>query len=110
MYDVHVIVGNGDVSLSDQFEAAASGNIRPLIIMARNVRPADILRGARVGGFTIWALEFSYYRMASDGYLIWSMRLSLLIPVALLFLCAFLFRRGLQARNRLQTAPAKRGT
>ena len=66
----------------------AAGNVRPLIIDARKILPWDVQRGARVGGFAIPGLEARYYRMAFGGYLIWSLRLSLLIPAAVLLLLA----------------------
>ena len=42
--DLHVLVANGDLALCDQFAVDAAGNVRPLIINARNVLPADIRR------------------------------------------------------------------
>jgi hypothetical protein len=101
--DIHVLVGDGNLSLCDQFEVEASGNVQPLIIDARNVRAADILRGDRFGGFTIPGFDLRYYRIATGGYVIWSLRSSLLIPVALLFLLAFFSRRRLKRLRVIQT-------
>ncbi len=106
--DVHVLVGDGNLSLCDQFDVEASGKVQPLIIDARKVRAADILRGDRFGGFTIPGLDLRYYRIAPDGYVIWSLRLSLLIPVALLFLLAFFSRRRLERLRVPQTDTEQR--
>jgi hypothetical protein len=101
--DLHLLVGDGDLALCDQFDVDASGNVRPLIVDSRTVRPSDILKGDRLGQLTIPGLEFRYYRMASDGYLIWSLKLTLLIPVIALFLLAVLFHRRLKPlRGRLE--------
>jgi hypothetical protein len=105
---LHVLVGDGDLSLCDQFDVDASGNVRTLIVDSRTVRAADIRRGDRFGGLAIPGLDIRYYRMAPGGYLIWSMRLSLLIPVALLFLLAFSFRRRLKVLRGLQTVRGQR--
>lgn len=94
--DLHVLVGDGDLSLCDQFDVDASGNVRPLIVDSRKVRPADILKGDRFGGFSVPGLDLRYYRMASDGYVIWSLQQSLLIPAAVLFLLASLSHRRLK--------------
>lgn len=86
--DLHVIVRDGDLILCDQFEGDPSGGVVPLVVYARNVLPGDFARGARLGGFAVPGLEVRYFRMADDGYLIWSLRASLLIPSALLGLLA----------------------
>jgi hypothetical protein len=93
--DLHVLVGDGDLTLGDHFELDASGKVRPVVIDART-HAADIVRGDRIGQFTFPGLDLHYYRIASDGYLIWSLKLSLLIPGALIFLIAILFRRSLR--------------
>lgn len=106
--NLHVLVGDGDLSLCDQFDVDAAGNVRPLIVRPRRVITADMRRGDRFGGFTIPGLDLRYYRIASDGYLIWSLRLSLLIAVALLFLLAFLFRRRLRRLHEPQLVTRQR--
>jgi hypothetical protein len=52
-------------------------------------------RGDRIGQLAVPGLDLHFYRIASDGYPIWSLKLSLLIPVILMFLIALLFRRSL---------------
>ena len=99
-HNLHVLVANGDLALCNQFEVDASGNVRPLIINARNILPWDLQRGARFGGFAIPGLEARYYRMASGGYLIWSLRLSLLIPAAVLLLLGLFTWRLSSVRSR----------
>ena len=98
--DLHLLVGNGDLTLCDQFEAGSSGNIRPLIVAPGRLCPPDIHRGDRMGHVTIPGLDLQYYRVATDGYLIWSLRLSLLIPSVLFFLLAVLCRRRLKRLRR----------
>ena len=56
--------------------------------------------------FTIPGLDLRYYRNAADGYVIWSLRLPLLIPVVLLFVLAVWFRRRLKRlRNAREHGP-----
>jgi hypothetical protein len=98
--DLHLLVSDGDFSLCDQFDVDASGIVRPLIIDSTRVLASDILRGDRLGQFTIPGLDLRYYRIASDGYLIWSLRLSLLIPSVLFCLLAVLFHRRLKRLRR----------
>jgi hypothetical protein len=101
--DLHILVADGDLALCDQFDVDAAGNVRPLIVDW--LRPADIRKGNRLGRLTIPGLDFRYCRFASDGYLIWSLRLSLLIPAVLMLLLAILFRRRLkQLRRRSMSA------
>ncbi len=97
--DLHVLIANGDLALCDQFDVDAAGNVRPLVIDVRNVRPADIRRGDRFGGFAIPGLEARYYRIARDGYLIWSLRLSLLIPAAIFFMLELLLLKIARSRR-----------
>ena len=97
---LHLLVGDGDLCLCDQFDVDASGDVQPLIVDSRKVLPSDVLQGARVGQFTIPGLDLRYYRIASDGYVIWSLRLSLLVPGVLLFLLAVLFHRRLERLRR----------
>jgi len=93
--DLHLLVGEGDFSLCDQFETDASGKVRPLIIDPRD--PQTILgSGDRTGRFTIPGIDLRYHRDARSGYVCWSVRLSLLIPVVILLACASLFRHRLK--------------
>jgi hypothetical protein len=98
--NLHLLVGDGDLSVCDQFNVDASGNVRPLIVDSRKVVASDIRRGDRLGQFTIPGVDLRYYRIASDGYVIWSLRLSLLIPSVLLPLVAVLLRRRLKRLRR----------
>jgi hypothetical protein len=91
--DLHLIVGAGELTLCDQFEMDTSGNSQPLIVEARNLTPSDRRRGDRVGGITVPGFDLRYYRHAPDGYIIWSLRLSLLIPAGCLFVLSFLLLR-----------------
>jgi hypothetical protein len=98
--DLHLLVGEGDLSLCDQFDVDPSGNVRPLVVEARQVGPSGIRSGDVAGKFTIPGLDIRYCRVASDGYLIWSLKLSLLIPVVFLFLVALWLRRRLKRLRR----------
>jgi hypothetical protein len=102
--DLHVLVSNGDLTVCDQFDVDASGNVRPLIVHSRDLTPSDILRGDRAWQVTIPGLDLRHYRHAPSLYVIWSLRLSLLIPVAMSFLIAVWFRRCLN-RLRSQVEP-----
>jgi hypothetical protein len=97
--DIHLLVRGGDLSLCNQFDADASGNVRPLMDTVK-LAASDIRRGDRLRHLTIPGVDLRYCRLASDGYVIWSLRLSLLIPVVLLFLLAILFRRRLKRLRR----------
>ncbi len=85
---LHLLVRDGDLSICDQFDVDAAGKVRPLIVDSRKLIPSDFLRGDRLGQFTIPGVDLRYYRIGSDGYVIWSLSLSLLIPGALVFLLA----------------------
>lgn len=100
---LHVLVGDGDLALCDQFDVDAAGNVRPLVIGSQQVVAPDIAGGARRGQFTIPGFDLRYYRIARDGYVIWSLRVSLLILVVLSLLLAAWFRRRLRRlRRRLE--------
>jgi hypothetical protein len=100
--DLHVMVGAGELTLCDQFEMDRSGNVQPVIVEARNLTPSDKRRGDRVGGITVPGFDLRYYRHAPDGYIIWSLRLSLLILAAFLFLLSYLLLR-LGKRNEIES-------
>jgi hypothetical protein len=108
--DLHVVISEGDLSFCDQFDMDAAGNVRPMVADYLPLTRADSLRGDRAGQFTIPGLDLRYYRLGRDGYLIWSLTLSMLIPVALCLLIAAQFRnrlkkmRGRVARNDGVTA------
>jgi hypothetical protein len=109
--DLHLLVREGDLSLCDQFDVDASGNVRPLIVAARRVGSWGIESGDVVGQFTIPGLDIRYCRVASDGYLIWSLRLSLVIPAAFLSLLALELRRCLKRlRIARQAGPQPGGS
>jgi hypothetical protein len=91
--NLFLVVNRGDFALSDQYYVPAAGNIRPLILAAPLRTRFGSLRAGRIGGFAIPGVDVRYFRIDSDGYLVWSVRLSLLIPVVLFaFLAAWLHR------------------
>jgi hypothetical protein len=98
---LYLLVGEGDLSLCNGFELDASGNARPWFVDSPKLIASDKLRGDRLGQFTIPGIDLRYYRNTSNGYAVWwwSLRLSLLLPAALMFLLAVLFRRRLCFRK-----------
>src|SRR3982751_6271491 len=63
----HLIVSDGDFSLSNQCDVDASGNARPLIIDARSLAASDIRRGDRLVRFTVPGIDLRHYRFAPSG-------------------------------------------
>ncbi|WP_435016385.1 hypothetical protein TA3x_003951 [Tundrisphaera sp. TA3] len=96
----YVIVGGGDLSLCDDFDSDASGNIRPYIVDPRRMIASDILRGDRAGQFTVPGIDLHYYRLMPAGSVIWSLRLSLLWPSLISLSGAFVLHSRLK---RLQS-------
>ena len=94
----YFIFGKGDLTFCNQIDVDASGNARALIF-SKAITLKDLVRGDQNAHFTIPGFGFDYYSNAPSSFLIWPVRLSPLIPVALLFGLATAFRRGL---NRLQ--------
>ena len=94
--DLFLAVNNGDFALSDQYYVPASGNVRPLIVTAPLRARSGTLRGGRLGGFAIPGLDVRYYRFGPDGYLVWSLRLSMLILVVLFLMLTAWFRHRLE--------------
>jgi hypothetical protein len=98
--DIHLLFEGGNLALCDQFDVDVSGTVRPVIVGLRDLRPSDILRGDRAGQFTIPGIDIRYYRHAPDGYVIWSLRFSLLIPIVVSLLLAVLLQRRLVRLRR----------
>jgi hypothetical protein len=92
-YDLHITLGGGDICLFDQFHVGPSGDIEPLVVDPRTHIAPPI---RRVGHVTIPGFDFQYCQFAPDGYVIWSLRLSLLVPIAMMLLVAVLLRRRLK--------------
>jgi hypothetical protein len=96
-YDLHVSLGGGDICLFDQAEFDRAGNIAPLVVNPR-MHIAPPIR--RVGHLTIPGLDFHYCQFTPDGYIIWSIRLSLLYPIVVLLLVAVVLGRLPKRRRR----------
>ncbi|HEV3263763.1 MAG TPA: hypothetical protein VG013_43410 [Gemmataceae bacterium] len=97
--DLHLLVGEGDLALCDQFDVDTSGTVRPLIVNHRDVVASNIPGGDRFGQFTIPGLDLRYCRIAPTDYLIWSLRVTMLFPIVLSLLGAALFRYRLKRRR-----------
>jgi hypothetical protein len=84
-YDLHFSLGDGEICLFDQAQIGRAGNLVPYVVNPRpNIGPPI----RRVGRVTIPGFDFHYCQFAPDGYIIWSIRLSLLYPIMVLLLVA----------------------
>jgi hypothetical protein len=111
-HDFHLFLDDGQFALSNQFDRDSSGRFRPLIVEAKMLNQSDRLRGDQCGRFAIPGLDLRYYWNAPSRGLIWSMELSLLIPVGLLLLLTAWFRIShgrLRVRTSHRTARAPEG-
>jgi hypothetical protein len=84
--DIHVILCDGRLALSNQFEMDSSGRIRPLILDAKGLTKGDISMGVRRERFSIPGVDLGYHWSPRPRSLIWSLEQSLLIPGGLLLL------------------------
>jgi hypothetical protein len=96
-YDLHFSLRGGEICLFDQVEIDGAGHIAPLVVNPRT-HIAPPIRG--VGHVTIPGLDIQYCQLAPDGYIIWSIRLSLLYPIVVLLLVAVVLGRRLRRRRR----------
>lgn len=78
----YFIFGKGDLTFCNQIDVDASGNARALVF-SKAITLKDLVRGDQNAHFTIPGFGFDYDSNAPSSFLIWSVRLSLLIPVAL---------------------------
>jgi hypothetical protein len=85
--DLHVLVESGNVWFCDQVHWDDSGNAQPLIVDLRtHVAP----KVRKIGHCTIPGFDLQYCHFAPDGYVVWSLKLSLLFPITLSLLAASL--------------------
>lgn len=106
--DLHILVAGGHLVLCDQFEADPSGRIQPVIIEPKDFTPADIKRGDRAGRFRIPGLDIRHATIGETGYVIWSSKLSLVIPAAIFVALALVLRRRLKRRAASVVVPESR--
>src|SRR6267142_1721766 len=106
---IHLLVRQGDLWLCTDTDIDPSGEIRALIVGPPIA--SDFRRGDRLRRLSIPGLAFQYYWLAPWRNSTWSLKVSLLIPAALLFLSAILFYRRLkrvrQASTNVPSAPAR---
>jgi hypothetical protein len=102
-HGLHFTLGGGDICLFDQAEVDRAGNLAPYVVNPRTHIAPPI---RRVGRVTIPGFDFQYCQFAPNGYIIWSIRLSLLYPIMVLLLVAVVLgcrlkrrRRGMQAEG-----------
>ncbi len=100
--DLHMFARDGDLAISNQFAIDGAGRAGPLVVNRRWMSPGS----GHGGGLTVPGFDFQYYRFAPDRYLMWSLRITLLVPVALSFFLTVLIRLlGKRHRKRLERAP-----
>jgi hypothetical protein len=101
--DLHVVAGDGSIYLFDQFESDASGNVRPMVVdLKTHIAP----KVRRIGHCTIPGLDLRYCQFDPDGYVVWSLRMSLLYPAIVALVGAVLFHRLGRAESKLWNSPA----
>jgi hypothetical protein len=96
-HDLHFAVGGGDLCLFDQAEIDRGGNLAPYVVNPRTHIAPPI---RRIGRVTIPGFDFHYCQFAPYGYIIWSIRLSLLYPIMVLLLVAAVLGCRLKQRRR----------
>ena len=96
-HGLHFTLGGGDICLFDQAEIGRGGNLAPYVVNPRTHIAPPI---RRVGRVTIPGFDFHYCQFAPDGYIIWSIRLSLLYPIIVLLLVAVVLGCRLKRRRR----------
>ena len=96
-HGLHFTLGGGDICLFDQAEIGRGGNLAPYVVNPRTHIAPPI---RKVGRVTIPGLDFHYCQFAPDGYIIWSIRLSLFYPIMVLLLVAVVLGCRLKRRRR----------
>ncbi len=102
--DIHVLAGNGEVRLFNQFEVDPSGNVRSLIVDLRtHLAPKD----GRISRYTIPGFDIEYCRFSAFDDVAWSLRLSLVCPAIVALVGAVLSHRlgRLESKRRISPAP-----
>jgi hypothetical protein len=87
--DLHLLIQSGNLWFCDQVDWDASGNARADIIDPRTHIAPKIRKIGRHAGL---GFDLQYCVFAPDGYVVWSLKLSLLFPITLSLLAAALFR------------------
>lgn len=100
--DLHILVGDGDVWLFDQPSVGRSGDVSPWVANVRDIIAPKVRNsGCRTApGFDLRYCQFI------DGYVVWSLKLSLLYPVALALGVVIVFRQRLKALRKRIEPPA----
>jgi hypothetical protein len=99
--DLHFTLGGGDVCLFDQAEIGRGGNLAPYVVNPRTHIAPPI---RRVGRVTIPGFDFHYCQFAPGGYIVWSIRLSLLYPIMVLLLVGVMLGCRVKRRRRRMEA------
>ena len=103
-HDIHMLAGNGEVRLFNQFEIDPSGNVRSLIVDLRtHLAPKD----GRISRYTLPGCDIEYCRFSAFDDVAWSLRLSLLYPAIVALVGAVLCHRlgRLESKRRISPAP-----
>ena len=105
--DIHVLAGNGEIGLFNQFEIDSSGNIRSVIVDLRtHLAPKD----GRISRYTIPGFDIEYCRFSAFDDVAWSLRLSLVYPAIVALVGAVLFHRLGRAESKRRISPAPEET
>ncbi len=107
--DFHFVLHDGHASISNHFDVNPAGSVGPLTIDPRTQIRLDAVRGDRFWQFTIPGLDVRSYWNGRARFRIWSLELSLLIPVVLSLPAGVLFWRTLK-RHRANMAAASGGS
>ena len=102
-HDIHVLAGNGEIWLFNQFESDSSGNVRPLMVELRtHVAPKD----GRIGRLTIPGFDLEYCQFLTFDDVAWSLKISLLYPAVLALVVTVLLHRLRRAESKRRISPA----
>ena len=103
-HDIHMLAGNGEVRLFNQFEIDPTGNVRSLIVDLRtHLAPKD----GRISRYTLPGFDIECCRFSAFDDVAWSLSLSLVYPAIVALVGAVLFHRlgRLESKRRISPTP-----
>jgi hypothetical protein len=110
MDDLHVLIYDGRIALSNRFDRDSSGEFRPLIWDASRLTSQVLARGDRCRQLTIPGVDLRCYRNKALCYSIWSLELSMLLlagwllPLAACLRSRLVKLKGQSVRDAPRTA------
>src|SRR3954463_9681009 len=78
--NLHVLIRKGEVSFFDQFDVDPKGEVRPLIVDPLTRITPKVIRS---GQLIVPGID-AHFAQFADGYAVWSLKASLLIPIGLM--------------------------